>query len=995
MRLKQAFAYISPPSLSRVKLREVFPLAIFVILFVAMWFFVEYRGYIRFSSPWMLLLLLVAPWIWWMQRTSLSGLSRLRRVLALMVRLSLVGIFIMLMAEPRAIRKSDILTVMYALDVSDSIGEKASTEALAYITRTVAYKPASEEAGLVVFGKEASVELPPRVSFPFEVINSRITRDATDIAKGLSLASAMIPEEKQGRIVLVTDGVQTEGALSNVLDEIRARHIPVDVLPVEYEYQDEVWLERLELPRFVKEGQTYEASVVLSSIRAGKGNLVFRENGQVICEQEVAFGPGKNRFVLPLHLREPGYYEYMATIELPPGKDGWRENNVAISYLHLKGRGKVLVVTSAEGESRDWQTLVTTLRTTQRLTELMPVYQFPRISTSLLPYDCVIFVNTPADDFEPAQLSALRDAVYNEGVGFLMIGGKDSFGPGGYYRTPAEEALPVTMDVSQRKVLPKGALVIVLHTCELPEGNFWGKRVAKEAVRVLSARDEVGALVYDWNGGEKWLFPLTPAREYERIVTLINQAQIGDMPSFSTTMKMGLDSLKSSDAAVKHMIIISDGDPSPPTPELLNDFRKEKVSISTVAINPHGQQDVGVMQLIASSTGGRFYFPQNAAQLPSIFIKEAKTLQRSMIQNIKFVPKVEFPSTVLKGIDDIPELFGYVLTTPKPRSITVLRGPETEEVDPVLIMWRFGIGKSAAFTSDLSPNWGKKWVEWEKYRAFVDQLITDVSRVEEQSSLQLRTFASGDEGTIVVDDQSQQGGMLEIQAEVTGPRQMTEVVRLKQTGVRSYEGAFQLWGKGQYQVFAAGAGDGRNERAFSGFAVPYSAEYLRFRANPILLAEIAAKTGGRMLTGRESGKDIFVKEPAPKESSRPVADIFLLILACLVPLDVAIRRIQLDVYVIRQWLRSGPKKVADTTLGALLRRKKEIALPSAEKPSAMPPPVKIQSRVAPAGKKEKAAPAVPEPLPAKKPKEAEAEKISTLERLVRKKKKWKKEDGES
>src|SRR2546428_7043649 len=135
------------------------------------------------------------------------------------------------------------------------------------------------------------------------------------------------------------------------------------------------------------------------------------------------------------------------------------------------------------------------------------------------------------------QLQAVKDAVYNQGIGLLMVGGRNSFGPGGYHRTPVEEALPVTMDISQKKVLPKGALAIVLHTCEFAEGNTMGRRIAKEAIRVLGAQDEVGLLAY--TSGEQWVFPLTPASEYERLAMLINKAEPGDMPSFGTSMKMG------------------------------------------------------------------------------------------------------------------------------------------------------------------------------------------------------------------------------------------------------------------------------------------------------------------------------------------------------------------------------------------------------------------------------------------------------------------------
>jgi hypothetical protein len=62
------------------------------------------------------------------------------------------------------------------------------------------------------------------------------------------------------------------------------------------------------------------------------------------AEEKVTFEAGKNRYVLKLTLREPGLYEYVATIEVPPGEDGWQKNNTAVNHIYLRGKGKVLVV---------------------------------------------------------------------------------------------------------------------------------------------------------------------------------------------------------------------------------------------------------------------------------------------------------------------------------------------------------------------------------------------------------------------------------------------------------------------------------------------------------------------------------------------------------------------------------------------------------------------------------------------------------------------------
>jgi uncharacterized membrane protein len=965
------------------------PLAAFLAAFAAACIALELLGVILFCSPGAFLLAAALPWFWWMHVAGFSGLRGFRALLSLLVRLSLAALFIALMADPRAIRRNDVLSVVYALDVSDSIGQSARDAALRYVAATASQKPQKDEAGLVVFGSDAAVELPPRTSFPLEALNCRIARDGTDLAKGLSLAAAMVPDDHPGRIVLISDGNQTEGNLSETLAELKSRDVPVDVLPIAYDYAHEVWLEKLELPQFVRTGETYEASVVLSSLQAGSGRLTLRENGRAIYEGSVDFDAGKNRYVMPIYLREPGYYEYVASIDLPAGMDGWQENNKAVGWLYLRGEGKVMVVTDPAGDPRDWQTLAEALRRGKFAVEERDAYEFPRDTLSLMPYDCVIFVNVPADAFDAMQLEALRAAVYGQGTGFLMVGGQNSFGPGGYHRTAVETALPVTMDISEKKILPKGALVIVLHTCEFPEGNTWGKRVAKEAIKVLGAQDEVGVLVYDYSGQQKWLFDLTPAGRYDELAVLINQAQIGDMPSFSTTMSMGLDALKASDAATKHMIIISDGDPSPPPPELVQGFVQEKVSVSTVAVFPHGEQDVSVLSHIAAATGGRFYYPQDPEQLPSIFIKEAKTLKRSMIQNVTFVPQAEAPSAIMKGLTAVPQLRGYVLTTPKDRALTVLKAPETEQVDPVLATWHYGVGKTAAFTSDLSPNWAAAWVSWEGYLSFVQQLVTDIARTEQEGHLRTRAFADGSTGVILVEDFHPRDAFLDMEATVTGPRGRSESVRLEQLGPRRYQARFPLWGEGRYQIVGAAAGDGRQERLVSGFAVPYSAEYLRFRSSPITLSEVADRTGGRMLGGAETGGDVFVKERKPKATSRPLTDLLLVLLACLIPLDVGVRRVQLDWALIRGWLSLGRARVpSGETFEALLRRKKDIALPRAEEKGRRPVP----GVSPPAGRAEATAEGAVEPArPEAAEKEAGAGQPSTTERLLARKKRWKKD----
>ena len=914
---------------------QTISLVVFVLLYAALVLGLELSNTMLFVWPEAFALMLLAPWVWWLHAAGGSGLGRVRGVVALWTRLALIGLFVMLLAEPRAVRTSDVVAVMYAVDISDSVGRETDDEnaqdlALSFVASTMSQKPEGDQAGLVVFGRNSAVELPPAESTPLEegiLLNSLIDRDATNLEQSLSLAAAMLPAENRGRIVLISDGTETAGDLRSILDELKSRGIAVDVMPITYSYKSEVWVEQLELPRNIKLGESYEADVVLSSLKAGNGQLVLKENGRTIAEQDIDFPAGKSRFTFPIRLRSAGYYEYSATVIVEPGQDSWKENNTVLNYLFIEGEGRVLVVTDPRGNPADHESLVRAIREGERVVEIRNAYEFPRDALSLMAYDVVIFVNVGVESFDVVQLGAVKDAVENLGVGFLMVGGPNSFGPGGYRKTVIEEILPVEMDITKKKVLPKGALAIILHTCEFPEGNTWGKRITKQAIKVLHPQDEIGVLVYG-STGEQWLFEPTPAREYASLAKKINGAVIGDMPSFESTMKLGLEGLKKSDASAKHMIIISDGDPQPPTPKLLAEFAANKITISTISIFPHGGREVQIMQHIASSTGGRYYFPDDPSLLPSIFIKESNTLKRTMIQNETLQPEVGFPSSILKGLDGLPPLHGYVLTTAKPRAETILQTPPKEnelgegEIDPLLAIYKKGLGTSAAFTSDLSTNWGRDWVSWTQYRAFVQQLVTRISRVHRKGHLRMWSYTEGSRGTVVVEDFHPDPSPLNLIAAVAGPHDRAESLTLKQVGPTRYQASFPLWGKGRYQVRATAEGDGRKESTHGGLIVSYSPEYLKFNSDPLVLQDIVDKTGGQMLSPSTKPEDIYNRR-TPKSSSRQVFDWFLVCLACLLPLDVAVRRVQIDPRVIVSWFR--PAQAASTqTMGALLQRKQAV-----------------------------------------------------------------------
>lgn len=946
---------IFPRPRRRPNWHDGLPLASFLLLFSSLCISLDVTGAVLFARPLALLLVTLSIWVWWLTTCGSTGLSRRRAAIALWLRFLMIGGFAIALAEPRTVRTSDTLTVVYAIDVSDSVGQAAVDGALSFVARQVSEKPETDEAGLVVFGQSPVVELPPGITFPFDgIVTSQVKRDGTGIPQALSLAAAMIPDENNGRVVLVSDGVSNSGDLARQLTELQARDIAVDILPVQYQYDHEVWLERLELPQQVKLEQSYEASVLLSSLKAGEGTLVLRENGRQIASSTVTFRSGRNRYSLPVTVKDSGYFEYEASIEVEDQQDNLAQNNSVAAYLYVEGEGRILLITDPEGDKREWLPLAESIRRNGKLVDVRTAYELPDSTLALEPFDCVVLVNVPADAFVPSQMQAIHDAVRDVGTGLLMTGGPDSFGPGGYNRTPVEQALPVSMDVDQQEVLPKGALVIALHTCEFADGNTWGKRIAKQAIRVLSSRDEVGVLVFA-DDNERWLFELTPASEFPRLITKINAAEIGDLPTFTTTMQMALEAFTRSEAASRRMVIISDGDPTAPTAPLLDAFRQNRITVSTVTISPHGEQDILTMQRIAEATGGTAHVPDSPEELPSIFVREARQLRTTLIQQATVAPEFGTPSSLTAGLDRVPLLHGYVLTSLKPGAEPLLvtqrpltpgrerseQGSESAQgqlqepaptdsttmsttPDPVLARWRYGLGSAAAFTSDLTARWGRDWVSWEHFDAFVAHLLTALSRSRNPGSLRLWVEEKEGRAALLVEDFAANSRFLEVSASALGPDGLLSTTPLQQTGPNRYQAEVPLTGQGRYQFVVRGTDEANTETVTGGLIIPYSREYLRFRSAPVTLEQIRKQTGGQVLTTSTPTHQVF-GDRIPKTATHPIIDWLLIALAVFVPIDVAARRIDIDRELLLNFILRGRDGHKDSlTLETLLARKEQL-----------------------------------------------------------------------
>ncbi|MBI1784046.1 VWA domain-containing protein, partial [Candidatus Sumerlaeota bacterium] len=539
--------------------------------------------HVQFTQPYLLLLIVpLALHVIWMGRR-LRMLGPARRITAIIIRLMLVSLLVCALAGIRMAKDSKNLTVFFLMDGSDSLPEAQKNYANGYVKKNLLDIGANDEAGIIVFGSNAAVERGPSKDSEFDRPQSVVNTKGTNIADALQLAMACFVGESQKRIVLLSDGNQNSGDAEAIAQSVKASHIALDVVPLKYENRNDVILEKVLVENRVSLDQPFDLKIIASSRQSGPAKLSVHQDGKLIGTYDIKLDADKkNSFVIPTQVRDSGFHTYEAQIHADG--DAIPENNRGFAFTYGEGEPRVLLV---DGDGSPSKVLPSMLESEKIKVEVADPAGLPSSLRDLENYDGLIFNNVAASDITDTQMKIIETAVHDLGLGFIMIGGEKSSGPGGYNDSPIERILPVDMEMKNEKILPQGALVPIIHTVEIPQGQFWAEKIAQASLDVLSPHDLMGVLYYSWNGGEAWLYPLQEVGNKVKMTNLIKSIQPGDMPSFDTTLQMAYDALVGCSASVKHIVVISDGDPATPAQALATKIKNAKITISTVCIAPH------------------------------------------------------------------------------------------------------------------------------------------------------------------------------------------------------------------------------------------------------------------------------------------------------------------------------------------------------------------------------------------------------------------------
>ncbi len=909
---------------------------------------------ITFDNPaWLWLALLGLPMAVLAIRDFRAAMSSYRAWSAAIARAVLIALIATILAGASSVRETRRLAVVAVVDISDSMrlladqysdfGRDAEGNPRSYRDAVLEFLARSGEGrtpedllGIVVYaGSTMAVTIPSASgSSDYEIEYSLV--DGSNLDTALRFAQRMFPPDAAKRIVLISDGVETGGDALTTANELASSPTPirVDVAPVTYSVRSEVMVEAIDAPPRAAAGATIPVRVVLSATQPTTGSVNLRYNGELLDlapgqqtnARRVSLEAGRNIIILQAPLDQTDVLHRLEVAFTPDdeAQDRIIQNNRAEAVVTTNNRGTVLIVDGRIDRDAVPNPLEKTFEDAEIPYRSVSTRELGRSLDELNAFDLIILQDVGAGDIPRRTHGLLADYVNLMGGGLVMVGGYNSFGAGGWKGSALEAVLPVELDLPDEVVTAQAAVCFIIDSsgsmgAPVNMGTRTQQEIANEgaAYAILSLDETDLVEVIEFNQSARVVVPMGRNSDPQRSAARVRAISHGGGTELLPAMRIGSRSLLDAEAAVKHMIILSDGQSSSSTEDMVaiaSNLRDAGVTVSTIAVGDGA--DINTLANIAIAGNGTFHEVTDPNLVQGIFLKEVQVVRRPLVREGPFTPIVTNGGSalingvvgwgpVLAGNQTIPRLNGLVLTQPK-ADPQITNALASEDGYPLLSHWFIGRGQVAAFTSDAT-NWARNWRDWPGYDGMWTQIARAVARPAQDENLEVRAEVVGDELQIKVDAFDEDGRPrdgLFIEGTVDRPDGTRGTVSLQQVGPGQYTATAPAPAQGSYVVslFPRRGSDERVAGVTVSAVRTLSPEFQSLRSNSTLLRQIASVTGGRELDLlRPDEAELFDRSTVPVITA--ATPLWRTLLAwCLVVFlfDVGTRRIAWDRLLSRE-----------------------------------------------------------------------------------------------
>ena len=787
-------------------------------------------------------------------------------------------------------------SVMVLADLSAST-QSAIDRETATVRAILAQRQGANRAGVVSFGRDPQVEVNVGTDPQFAEFEIRPNPNYTDLSSALQLAGSILPSDTRRHIVIVSDGRANLGDAVAEARLLRAEGIRVDAVVLSVPVGTEARVDRLNAPGTINQGEQARAQAVIVSNAATTATVRWYLDRTLLSTSQVNLANGETTLVQTVKPTVAGFHSVRVTID--PVLDTYAENNVGEALVQVVGPPRVLLVEQADGDAAS---LEAALRSTGIAFKTISVAQMPRSASDLAAYQSVVLVNIPASSLGVDGMALLQAATRDLGIGLVVIGGNNSYGPGGYAGTALEATLPVQIELPKNLKKPPVAVMLVLESSESSQGDQVLRGAADAVIDQLTPRDFVGVT----NGmGGNLVVPLTQLTDKAKIKSAIAAMQLGDPPGYGQDLNIAAAQLDKSKASLKHIILLGDGDATSDNYQpIIEAIYKKGITVSTVAAGAYGTNPA-LMRQIAQWGHGRAYVSTNLNEVPQIFLKETSEALKPWIVEGNFTPHLASLLEALPGVplNALPTLTGYVATTPRAAADVILQSPTG---DPLLATWEYGLGRVMAWTSDAQGRWSAGLLRWPDANRFFGDIVRYTLPAAGDPALQLETQVQGDHTHLLVTAPTYSGAAVVVNA-VTPDLSDLEVT-LASTGPGRFEGDLPTDQVGGYLLhLTQSAGGAVRQTNTFGVVVSYSPEYRELGTDLNALRDIVRAGGGAVIT---DPADVFRVPVPPARAPLPVDELLLVLAIVLFPLDIALRRLILRIEDVPAWRQAFQRRPA-------------------------------------------------------------------------------------
>ncbi len=848
-------------------------------------------GALTWTTPSALLLLLSIPLVWIAHRAARTNFNVRQRLLQALFRSLLLGLLAVALARPVVSSRSSRESIVYAVDVSQSVGTPAILDAAKRIDEIeTAVRPAHSR--VVVFGTTsrpvdgtAGLRQVAQAD-PDARGASDVDRTGTDLEGALDTARGELAAGHVPRIVLFSDGRPTSGDVRSAIARLTSAGIAVSVEPMAVRSLGDTWVASFDVPPRMTAGASIPIAVTVGSQREGDAHVEVRSGETVLAQQSAHLAKGSNRIVLDASVDAPGAATFEASVALPG--DPLPANDTLSRGVWIDPRVRVLYL---EGVADSARYLSSALTASGFDVITRPPSALPSARSELDAFDAVVLSDVSLAAVSQASMSTLADWVENGG-GLLVAGGDAVFGEGkgGYRKTTLERLTPVTFE---RREEPSIALILVLDRSWSMAGTSMDlcKAAAQAAVDVMKDEQSLGVLTFN----EKFDWDVTlrnVGRNRDAIRSKISAIEPGGRTLIFPALEQAYLALRTVKARAKHVVLLSDGRTYPDDYEgLVKKMTDARITVSSIAVGPAADQEL--LRNIAKWGKGRQYMVADARELPQVFVKEAKDATAPAFDEKAIKAVVKRPA-FLQDVDvsQMPPLRGLTTTVMKDSALEVVA---TTDDDPVLAFWPVGLGRTAVFASDVKNRWGADWVRWRGYGPFFTAVVHAIER-QRTPPLSLEVTSAARHGnaqsvSLSVEARDTQGAYRDLVKpvlRVTSGRGNSRDIQARQVAPGRYEAALIADARQPLAVSVADAA--APATAPSRTIVPDPAAEYRFQpADESLLQAISSATGGAW---KPASSALAAKPGERSTERRPLSPLLIAVALMVWLVDLVFRRVR-------------------------------------------------------------------------------------------------------